>query len=130
MKGKLTLKQRKFWKAYIKSHNISESANHAGCKAKSKTSLCEQGRQILKSLELSIPELLNAQGLSDDVMAKPLQDALQAKKYSIGKKEEVEDHLIRLKAAELIGKMKGAFVERHEIEGTVFQVTDYAKGKD
>lgn len=124
MIGKLTLKQRKFWKCYLKTNNISASANFAGCKAKSKTSLCEQGRQILKSLELSMPELLEAKGLSTDQLGEVLVSQLKATKPLIatweGKITDEKlypDNAAIGKAIEHLGRMHGVFIDRHELTG-------------
>ena len=119
MIGKLTLKQRKFWKHYCKTHNLSQSATAAGCRDKSPQNLCYYGNKLLKSLELSMPELLDAEGLSDQAMAKPLQEGLVATRPIIATWEgkitariDVEDHPTRLKATELLGRMKGVFIDR------------------
>ena len=124
MTGKLTLKQRKFWKHYLKTHNISASANFAGCKAKSKTSLCEQGRQILKSLELSMPELLEAKGLSIEQLGEVLQRQLSATKPLVATWEGkitderfYPDNAAIGKAIEHLGRMHGVFIDKHELSG-------------
>lgn len=121
---KLTLKQRKFWKHYLKTHHLADSAKAAGSKGKNLKSLSEIGSQILESLGLSMPELLNAEGLSDQALAKPLQEGLAAKKPVVATWEgkitdrvDVEDHPTRLKAVELVGRMKGIFIDRHELSG-------------
>ena len=121
---KLTLKQRKFWKHYCKTHNLSESAKYAGCRDKSPQNLCYYGNKLLKSLELSMSELLDAQGLSDLAMAKPLQDGLVAEKVLVATWEGkftdekwVPDHPTRSKFLEQYHRLKGNFIDRHELSG-------------
>ncbi len=124
MIGKLTLKQRKFWKHYCETHSLSEAAEYAGSNGKDVKSLSTIGHQILDSLELSMPELLNAEGLTDQAMAEPLQKGIKALKPIVATWEGkitdklwIEDHTAQLKAVELIGKMKGHFIDRVELTG-------------
>lgn len=124
MTTKLTLKQRKFWKHYLKTNNLSASAKYAGCKASSLANLSYHGNQLLKSLELTMPELLDAEGLTDKVLAEPLKNGIKAQRPIVATWEgkitdriDIEDHPTRLKAAELIGRMKGVFIDRHELTG-------------
>jgi len=124
MIGKLNLKQRKFWKCYQKTHSLIEGAKASGSKGKDNKSLSVIGHGILRSLNLSMPELLDAEGLTDQAMAKPLQDGLAADRSVFATWEGkftdekiIPDHPTRLKAAELIGRMKGVFIDRHELTG-------------
>ncbi len=71
-----------------------------------------------------MPELLNAQGLTDEALSQPLKDGMQAQKVIVATWEgkitdriDVEDHPTRLKAVELIGRMKGVFIDKHELSG-------------
>lgn len=124
MNGKLTLKQRKFWKHYQLTHSLSQSAKYAGSKGKDVQSLSSIGYDLLKSLELSMPELLNAEGLDDKSLLEPLKNGIKAQKPLIATWEGkitdqlwIEDHPTQLKAVELIGRMKGAFIDRTELTG-------------
>ena len=124
MQGKLTLKQRKFWKAYQETHSLSKSAKCAGSKGKDVKSLSYCGHLILESLGLSMPELLNAEGLTDKALLEPLKNGMKAQKPLIATWEGkitdklwIEDHPTQLKAAELIGRMKGVFIDRQELTG-------------
>lgn len=124
MLSKLTLKQRKFWKCYLETHSLSKSAKYAGCNATSLSNLCHHGETILNSLQLSMPELLNAEGLTDKALAEPLKAGIKAQKPIVATWEGkitdklwVDDHPTRLKAAELVGRMKGVFIDRHELTG-------------
>ena len=124
MIGKLTLQQRKFWKCYCETHSLAESAKYAGCNNTSTSNLSWHGRKILNSLELSMPELLNAEGLDDQAMTVPLQKGINAQKPIVATWEGkitdklwIEDHTAQLKAVELIGKMKGHFIDKLELTG-------------
>ncbi len=124
MIGKLTLKQRKFWKHYLEHNNLSAAAKHAGCQCNTLQNYSTQGRALLNSLELSMPELLDAEGLTDQAMAEPLQKGIKAQKPIVATWEGkitdklwIEDHPTQLKAVELIGKMKGHFIDKLELTG-------------
>ena len=121
---KLTLKQRKFWKCYCETHSLSKSAKYAGSKGKDVKSLATIGEQILSSLELSMPELLNIEGLTDRLMAEKLTEGLNADRVQLASFEgkfrdqkTFKDIPTRMKALELMGRMKGVFIDRHELTG-------------
>jgi len=124
MVGKLTLKQRKFWKHYSEHHNKAAAAKYAGCQCTTVQSYSTQGAVLLKSLELTMPELLAAQGLGTDRLAEIVDEQTTAKKpvYATweGKITDVQlhpDNAARGKAAELLGRMHGVFIDRHELTG-------------
>ncbi len=71
-----------------------------------------------------MPELLDAEGLTDQAMAEPLQKGIKAQKPIVATWEGkitdklwIEDHPTQLKAVELIGKMKGHFIDKLELTG-------------
>ena len=124
MQGKLTLKQRKFWKHYLEHHNLAAAAKYAGSKGKGVKSLSTLGHQILESLELSMPELLNAQGLTPEAMSKPLQEGIEAKKPLIATWEGkitdqlwIDDYPTRAKFLEIYHKLNGNFIDKVELTG-------------
>ena len=124
MKGELTLKQRKFWKHYIENHNLSAAAQYAGSKGKDIKSLSTIGHQILDSLELSMPELLNAKGLTDEAMIEPLREGIIADRPIVatweGKVTDQfwhADYPTRAKYLEMYHRLKGNFVDKHELTG-------------
>ena len=124
MVSKLTLKQRKFWKDYSTHHNLAHAAKHAGSKGKNLKVLSIIGHQILESLSLSMPELLNAEGLTDKLLAEKTLEGLKAERVQLASFEgkflderKMPDVPTRLKAVELIGRMKGVFIDRHELSG-------------
>ena len=124
MKGDLTLKQRKFWKSYCETHNLAKSAKYAGSKGKDIQFLSSIGYDLLKSLELSMPELLSAKGLGTDQLSEIIGKQLNAKKPMIatwqGKITDERlypDNAAIGKASELLGRMHGVFIDRHELTG-------------
>lgn len=124
MHPKLTLKQRKFWICYQKTHSLIIAAKAAGSKGKDSHSLSVIGHQILRSLDLSMAELLDAQGLTDEAMAKPLQEGLVAMKPIVATWEgkisdqiNIEDQPTRAKFLEIFHRLKGNFIDRHELTG-------------
>jgi len=124
MKGDLTLKQRKFWKCYCETHNLAESAKYAGSHGKDVQSLSSIGYDLLKSLELSMPELLDAQGLTNEKCNKVLEEGLQANhvvtatyKGKIEDERAYIDFSTRAKYLEIFHRLRGQFIDRHELTG-------------
>ena len=124
MKTNLTLKQRRFWKEYLKTQNLASAAKAAGSKGKDLHCLSECGRQILKSLELKMAELLDAQGLTDENLNKTLSDGLNAKhtvvatfQGKIGEEKSFVDHPTRVKYLDIAHRLRGNFIDRHEVTG-------------
>ena len=124
MNSTLTLKQRKFWKGYTETHSLAEAARYAGSKGKDNNSLHVIGSRMLQAISPSIPELLNAAGATDEILAKKTLEGLEAKKTMLASFEGkftdervLDDHPTRAKYIELLGRMKGAFVDKHELTG-------------
>ncbi len=124
MINKLTLKQRKFWKNYCETHSLIKAAKYAGSNGKDVASLSSIGYEILRSLELSMPELLNAKGLGHDHLTKIIAKQLDATKPLIatwrGKITDERfypDNAAIGKASELLGRMHGVFIDKHELTG-------------
>ena len=132
---KLSIKQRKFWKAYLETGNLAEGARAAGSKAKDSHSLSQCGYQILKSIEVSIDELLELKGLSDNKLLQVLEDGLNATKViscnviakdGEGMKDadsatkdfvDVDDYPTRHKYLETALKLKGHMKDKVELGG-------------
>lgn len=119
-----SIKERRFLKAYLEGKTLAECAKYAGSRAKDSHSLSEVGYRLLKKVGLSMPEMLDLCGLTDEVLAEKLREALEANRLYLasfrGKfldERKEPDVPTRLKAVELIGRMKGLFVDRHEITG-------------
>src|SRR4030067_3249455 len=108
MDGALTVRQRKFWKHYSEHNNLAAAAEYAGCKCNSLAHYSYTGRQLLNSLKLSMPELLNAMGLDDKFMAEKILDGCYATRTPLAsfegkfKDERVlDDYPTRAKDVEL-----------------------------
>jgi len=122
---KPSIRQRKFFKAFIETKgNLAESARRAGSKGKDTHSLSTIGGQLLASLELTMPELLNAQGLTDDFANKILMEGLEAEKIELatfrGKfcdERVIPDKPTRGKYLEIFHRLRGNFIDRHELTG-------------
>ncbi len=119
-----SVKERRFLKAYLEGKSLAECAKYAGSKGKDNDSLKVIGHQILTRLNLSMEETLILHGLTDEVLAKKLQEGLEADRLYLaswkGKfmdERKAPDVPTRLKAVELIGRMKGLFIDRHELTG-------------
>ena len=119
-----SVKERRFLKAYFEGKPLAKCAKYAGSKAKDKDSLKVIGHRLLMNINLSMEETLTLCGLTDEVLAKKLQEGLEANRLYLaswrGKfldEREVPDVPTRLKAVELIGRMQGLFIDRHELIG-------------
>ena len=122
---KLSLKKRKFLKAYFETGNLAEAARRAGSKAKSAHSLSQVGYALLKSVDIYMKEFLDLNGLSDIKLIQVLADGLNATKRipcnviakggkgmkdvdsTTKKVVTIEDHRTRHKYLETAFKLKG-----------------------
>ena len=140
MKANLTRKENLFLKAYLEGKQLAECALYAGSKGKDNNSLRVIGYEILTRLNISLPELLQMQGLTDKFIAEKLDQGLNAKRPIVatwqGKitdEKFYDDPPTQAKYLELLGKMKGAFIDKLELTGKdagdlVLQITP-AQGK-
>lgn len=124
MKSKLTPKERKFWVKYIETQSLSESAKAAGSKGTTTQSLSTMGRAILTRIEPSLPEVFDAMGLDDSLMAQKTLEGLQATRTQLASFEGkftdskvLDDYPTRAKYLELLGRFKGKFIDKHELTG-------------
>jgi len=124
MKGNLTPKQRKFWKRYTETHSLTDAAKYIGSKGNGTHSLSQVGYQMLKQIEPSMGELLDAKGLTNEAMIEPLIDGIKAQKPIVatwqGKITDqlwVEDHPTRHKFIETYHRLRGNFVDKVELSG-------------
>ncbi len=121
---KMTVKQRIFLKAYLAGKTLCDCDNIAGLKAKGTPALSVIGLRMLRALDIDFQELLDMKGLTDEKMGQVLAEGLQAKKTVVatfeGKicdEKEYDDPPTRAKYLELLGRMKGRFIDRHELSG-------------
>ena len=118
------VKERRFLKAYLEGKPLAECAKYAGSRAKDSDSLKVIGHRMLTNINLSMEETLTLCGLTDEVLASKLQEGLEADRVYFasfkGKfmdERKTPDVPTRLKAVELIGRMRGLFKDRYELTG-------------
>jgi len=124
MRGNLTVKDRRFLEKYLQGRPLHECAKYAGSNGKDKASLTNIGYLHLRRLDISMEETLNLCGITDQILTEKLNEGLIAKRKYYGtwqgkvvEGKEYPDVPSRLKAVELAGRMKGVFIDRHEITG-------------
>lgn len=124
MKAKLSVKEAKFLKEYLSGRTLAECAKLAGCKCNSKESYSATGSMILKSLNLSNREILDAMGVTDQATTKTLLQGLKARKVivatfqgQIGQMKSVPDPPTRAKFLEIYHRLRGNFLDRLELAG-------------
>jgi hypothetical protein len=124
MKYNPTVKERRFLEAYLKGKSLAECAKYAESKGKDRNSLKVIGHRMLTNINLSMDEVLDLAGVTDEVVARKLMEGLEADRLYLASYEgkfleerKVPDVSTRLKAVELIGRIRGHFVDRHEITG-------------
>ncbi len=114
MQDKLTLKQRKWLDLYIETGNATEAAMQV-YRCKDRNSAKVIGHQNLTKLNYA--ELLDAEGLSDDLLLKGVRLGLDASKLmSSGK--EVPDFFVRHRYLELALKLKGRLTNKLDVTST------------
>ncbi len=124
MKPNLTVKQRRFLKAYLAGASLPDAAKYAGSRAKSRGSLHVIGSRMLRSVLPMMAELLDAHGLTDSAMVEPLRGGINATRPIVATWEgkisdriDVEDWSARHKFLELYHKLRGNLKDRAEITG-------------
>ena len=113
----------KFVKHFMEGFPLHKAAKLAGSQAKGLPSLSRQGHRWLNKAQLTDKEILDAHGLDGDTMARKLTEGLGAKRQiaatfrgQIGEVREFPDHPARAKYLELLGRMRGSFVDRVKVE--------------
>ena len=119
-----SVKERRFLKAYFEGKPLAECAKYAGSKGKDNDSLKVIGHQLLTRLNLSMDETLTLYGLTDEVLARKLQEGLEANRLYLSSYEgkflderKAPDIPTRLKAVELVGRLRSHFIDRYELTG-------------
>lgn len=113
----LTPRQRKYLKGLTQGKTKKAAALEAGY---SESTADNAKAQIEDHVgEPLILEAFKKAGLTEDSIARVCKDAMKASRVVFeGKKvKRVKDHKTRLDAAELAGRFRGDFKERHEIAG-------------
>lgn len=132
---KLTLKQRVWFREYIKTGNATEAARRAyNCTDGSAEVI---GCENLLKLKAPITLIMDIVGLTDAKLAKVMNEGLDAEKIvvAIHKGEICDeksyiDHPTRKQFAELAAKVKGHLKERIKLEPMIHDPGDYNKGDD
>lgn len=122
MKDHLTIKERKFFDAYLQGHTLAECAEVYGSKGKTKESLAVIGYSILKRINPDIREIQEFNGITDQLLTEKALEGLHATKKYFGswqgdiiESEPFEDHQVRLKAVEIIHKLRGQFQDKVDL---------------
>ena len=120
MNRRLTIKQRKLMKYHLEGHTIKDAAIMAGY---SKYSAYTHGSRVLKRLYEcgAVNEWLEILGLSDQCLAMKIIEGLDAKKA-----DGTPDYAVRYRYIEMALKLRGAFVEKtnveHDLGDTLFDI--------
>jgi len=133
---KLTLKQRRFIKAYIQTGNATQAAKDAGYECKTDAAYAEMGSRLVRNVEARMCEILVEGGLDNATLAKKALEGLNAmvvKPFAehgvVVSEPAYIDYPTRAKYLEIIAKMKGLMKEKvdKKVSGTV---TIRIKGRD
>jgi len=125
MAQNLTIKERKFIKAYIENGNITQAVIDAGYKHRDRDSASATGWRLLKNVRPHIAAVMEMRGIDDIRLSKVMDDGLEATKIEMVKDADgnqkfgmVTDHYIRHKYMETALKVKGGFApEKKILEG-------------
>lgn len=115
-KIKLTVKQKKFADAYIKSGNATQSYIDAGYKASNRKVAEANSNKLLgnhkvKAYLLEVNKTIQTASIADMVEVKEFWTNTMRSKY--------KDDKDRLKASEFIAKTNGAFIDKIEHSGEI-----------
>lgn len=130
-KTKLTVKQAKFVKAKAEGKTGVQAAMEAydTTDYRVANTIAVENMQKL-TIQQAVEQSMERQGLTVDLVIKPIVDGLVAKKYmGEGNPIEVPDHSTRLKASGMALDLMGA--KRGEAQGTtiIFNKGDIVKSK-
>ncbi len=124
MKQDLSRFERKFIEGYIETGIIAEAAKRAGSKGKDSASLYVVGKRVLDRVGLTLQEIQELNGVTDQLLTEKLVEGLTAEKryYGTWRGDIVEGPLsddvpTRLKALEIAHRLRGQFIDRHELTG-------------
>ena len=110
---RMTIKLRKFLGHYLKHGNATAACKHA-YNPTNDNSAAVHGHFLVRKLKIQISDMLDAQGATDEVIAKVYADGMKAVMPSFEKDEkgvfqpvgESPDHKVRIKAADSASKVK------------------------
>ena len=125
---KLNLRQRRFVAEFMnpESEGFGKQAKAAKLAGYSELAPSQSGNQVLKSIEVrrEIERVLDESGATRKKMAEVLRKCLEAKTIRVFcpkdgvlvYSEPMEDHPTQVRAAEVVGKLRGDFPTTHEQE--------------
>jgi phage terminase small subunit len=128
MSKKLTIKQRKFIRAYIKTGNATQAAKDAGYLCKSDEAYSEMGYRLVRNVESKMCEILVEAGIDNSTLAKKIEEGLNAMIVKPFAHEGVVisepayiDFSTRAKYLEIVAKIKGLLKEKIDktVSGTI-----------
>ena len=128
MNVKLTLRQRKFIKAYIQTGNATRAAKDAGYECKTDAAYAEMGSRLVRKVEGTICKIMAEIGLDDAMLAQKALEGLNAIAVEVVKymgeitgEKTYGDYPTRAKYLEIVAKMKGLLKEKvdKQVSGTV-----------
>ncbi len=124
MKQDLSRFERKFIEGYIETGIISEAAKRAGSKGKDSASLYVVGKRVLDRVGLTLQEIQEMNGITDQHLTVKLNEGLSADKCYFGtwqggivQSASMPDVPTRLKALEIAHRLRGQFIDKHELTG-------------
>jgi len=110
---RMTIKLRKFLGHYLKHGNATAACKHA-YNPTNDNSAAVHGHYLVRKLKIQINDMLDAQGATDEAIAKVYADGMNAVKPEFERSEdgvfeaigESPDHKVRIKAADSASKIK------------------------
>lgn len=75
----LTLKQRRYFKAWMKHGNKTQAAKNAGYNCKTENAFAQRGHKVFEQIKPYVDKWLDEEGLGDQELKRLLIDGLQAK---------------------------------------------------
>ena len=125
MKANLNIKEQNFLKHYLETSSITEAAKLSGSKAKDNANLYMCGRAILDRLGITYKDMLELNGLTDDFLAKKLNEGANCNKVELASfrgqfisEKSFPDYSTRSKYLDMIHRVKGVYVDKLELSGS------------
>jgi hypothetical protein len=114
---KLTVKQRKFIEGKLQGRSSASAARDAGYSE----SVAQKADAIIGSspnVQMAFAQILEAAGVTDALTAQRIYEGLNATKARVHKKKlvEVPDYFERREMVELVCKLRGHLMNKHEHE--------------
>ncbi len=124
MKDKLSSREIRFLAHYLSGVPVDQCSEQSGYAGKNKAVHMQTGLRVLTGLDLTMSEILDLKGLTDDLIAQKTLEGLSADKVEIatfrghiGDVQAYPDYSTRAKYLEILSRLKGKFIERKELTG-------------